>query len=92
MEMPGVGNMLRNAAKRLDPSPSETMVSITQEGKDRAAQLQGKSQIGLILNYLVEFSPRSVTEIAHDLEVDVRIVKRNLEAYKEHGWYLVKTR
>ncbi len=84
MELPSAGNVLRNMAKKIDPSPSETMVSLTQAGKDRAAQLLGKSQLGLILNHLVEFSPRSVAEIAHDCDMDIKIVKRQLEAFPQY--------
>ena len=89
-ELPSIGNALRGMAKRIDPSPSETMVLITQQGKDRAAQLLGKSQLGLILNHLVEFSPQSVTEIAHNCEMDLKFVKRNVEAYPH--FFEVRTR
>lgn len=76
-----VGNVLRGVAKRVDPSPSEVLVSITPLGRERAQQLLGKSQLGIILNYLLEFSPRTIAEIAHDCEMDTRVVKRNIEAY-----------
>lgn len=89
-ELPSVGNALRSVAKKIDPSPSETMVSITQQGKDRAAQLLGKSQLGLILNHLTEFSPQSVTEIAHNCEMDIKFVKRTIDAYPH--FFEVRTR
>jgi len=34
----GVGDTMRGIAKKVDPSPSETMVQITQAGKERGAQ------------------------------------------------------
>ena len=85
-----VGDGLRGVAKQVDPSPSETMVSITQQGKERAAQLLGKSQLGLILNHLLEFSPQSVTEIAHNCEMNVKFVKQNIQAYPH--FFEVRTR
>ena len=85
-----VGDSLRGVAKQVDPSPSETMVSITQQGKERAAQLLGKSQLGLILNHLLEFSPQSVTEIAHNCEMNVKFVKQNIQAYPH--FFEVRTR
>jgi len=86
----GIGDTMRGIAKKVDPSPSETMVSITQAGKDRGTQLLGKSQLGLILNHLTEFSPQSMTEIAHNCEMDLKFVKRNVEAYPH--FFEVRTR
>jgi DNA-binding HxlR family transcriptional regulator len=85
-----VGDTMRNVAKRVDPSGAETMVSITQMGRERAAQLLGKSQLGLVLNHLQEFSPQSLNEIANATEMAPKIVKRNLDAYP--AYFEVRTR
>lgn len=80
----GVGDVLRNVAQKVDPSPSETMISITAEGKERAKQLLGQSQLGLILNHLDEFSPQSVTEIAHSTEMNIKVVQQQIKAYPHY--------
>ena len=76
-----LGDTMRTVAKKVDPSPSETMIAITQAGKERQTQLLGSSQLGLILSHLTEFSPQSITEIAHATELPPKMVKRQVDAY-----------
>jgi DNA-binding HxlR family transcriptional regulator len=85
-----IGDTMRNVAKKVDPSPSETMVNITPAGRERAPQLLGKSQLGLILNHLNEFSPQSVSEIANATEMNPKLVRKNLDVYPTY--FEVRTR
>lgn len=86
----GVGDALRGVAQKIDPSPSETMVAITQDGKDRGAQLVGKTKLGLILSHLTEFSPQSVSEIANATELHTSLVLKEIKAYP--AYFTVRTR
>ena len=79
-----VGDGIRSVAKKVDPSPSETMVSITQQGRERAGHDTGKTQLGLILNHLLEYSPQSLAEIANSCEMGIKVVKRNLESFPHY--------
>lgn len=79
------GNALRGVAQRVDPDPSKILIGITQEGKDRARTLasagMGRTQVGLILSYLDEYSPQTVSEIANSCEINWQIVRRTVLAY-----------
>jgi hypothetical protein len=80
-----LGDSLRGVAQRVDPDPSRILVGITAEGKDRAKQLagagMGRTQVGIILSYLDEYSPQSVAEIANNCQLNWQIVKRTVAAY-----------
>lgn len=79
-----VGDTMRGMARKVDPSYSETVVSITAQGKERGASLLGTSRLALILGHLTEFSPQSITEIAHSCELPPKFVKHEIDAYPQY--------
>jgi len=54
----------------------DTVVHITQPGKERAHQLLGKDAVGLVLNFLDEYSPQSINEIVLGTGIHLQIVRR----------------
>jgi hypothetical protein len=59
-----------------------TVICVTQDGKERGRDLVGKpSVLGVVLNHLAEFSPRTAQEIVEDTGVHLltlrQVVRQN---------------
>jgi hypothetical protein len=69
------------------PTTKETMVyprtilAITQEGKEMAHQLLGKTPLGVVLSHLDEYSPQSVQDICDETQTHLHSIRRLIRQY-----------